>query len=218
MTVLNTLIQLRRLATSARQAYTPADGEAVIDTTTNTLYIGNGTTAGGIPVLSSGLQEAVLTATAQNVTAGEIVRTSTRGWLMLAAATGLTLTNLPTSANSIEFSTSNGAFTNDISVTTANNPTLTFNDGGVGNIGEIDFHGTVGGSAREFLRVEGIASPGGNLGEFKILARNGSGAGALSEALAITGTSAGGNTGFTTELSGTVTINNILECIGHYSK
>jgi hypothetical protein len=48
-----TLIKLRRLSTTARLAVTPANGEPVLDLTTKALFIGDGATAGGVPVVGS---------------------------------------------------------------------------------------------------------------------------------------------------------------------
>jgi hypothetical protein len=42
-------LQIRRGPTADRMSYTPVVGELIWDTTTNSLYIGNGTTAGGLP-------------------------------------------------------------------------------------------------------------------------------------------------------------------------
>ena len=42
-------LQIRRGPTADRMSYTPVVGELVWDTSTNSLYIGNGTTAGGLP-------------------------------------------------------------------------------------------------------------------------------------------------------------------------
>jgi hypothetical protein len=46
-------LQLRRLSTSSREAITPAAGEPIWDTSTEKLYIGDGSTAGGIEVSGS---------------------------------------------------------------------------------------------------------------------------------------------------------------------
>jgi hypothetical protein len=42
-------LQIRRGPTADRMSYTPVVGELIWDTSTNSLYIGNGTTAGGLP-------------------------------------------------------------------------------------------------------------------------------------------------------------------------
>ena len=42
-------LQIRRGPTADRMSYTPVMGELIWDTSTNSLYIGNGTTAGGLP-------------------------------------------------------------------------------------------------------------------------------------------------------------------------
>ena len=42
-------LQIRRGPTADRMSYTPVVGELVWDTSTSSLYIGNGTTAGGLP-------------------------------------------------------------------------------------------------------------------------------------------------------------------------
>lgn len=42
-------LQIRRGPTADRMSYTPVVGELIWDTTTNSLYIGNGSTAGGLP-------------------------------------------------------------------------------------------------------------------------------------------------------------------------
>ena len=102
-----TIIQIKRLTTTQRTGYTPPAGELVVDTTTDRLYRGDGTTAGGLAIRSSvsGVTEIVLTTSAQNIDAEEIVRTADRAWLMTGAATGVTIANVDTtltSANSIE--------------------------------------------------------------------------------------------------------------------
>jgi hypothetical protein len=50
---MSTMIKLRRLSTAARLAVTPANGEPVLDLTTKALFIGDGATAGGVPVVGS---------------------------------------------------------------------------------------------------------------------------------------------------------------------
>ena len=102
-----TIIQIKRLTTTQRTGYTPPAGELVVDTTTDRLYRGDGTTAGGLAIRSSasGVTETVLTTSAQNIGAEDIVRTADRAWLMTGAATGVTIANVDTtltSANSIE--------------------------------------------------------------------------------------------------------------------
>ena len=102
-----TIIQIKRLTTTQRTGYTPPAGELVVDTTTDRLYRGDGTTAGGLAIRSSvsGVTEIVLTTSAQNIDAEDIVRTADRAWLMTGAATGVTIANVDTtltSANSIE--------------------------------------------------------------------------------------------------------------------
>ena len=42
-------LQIRRGPTADRMSYTPVVGELIWDTSTNSLYIGNGTTTGGLP-------------------------------------------------------------------------------------------------------------------------------------------------------------------------
>lgn len=42
-------LQIRRGPTADRMAFTPVVGELIFDTSTNSLYIGNGSTAGGLP-------------------------------------------------------------------------------------------------------------------------------------------------------------------------
>ena len=44
------ILQHKRGATAQRLAYTPADGEFILDLTTKQLFVGNGSTAGGVPV------------------------------------------------------------------------------------------------------------------------------------------------------------------------
>jgi len=51
-------LQIRRGPTADRLAITPLQGELVYDTTTGAVYIGNGTTAGGVPVTSFSVADA----------------------------------------------------------------------------------------------------------------------------------------------------------------
>ena len=51
-------LQLRRGPTADRLANTPLAGELVFDTTTGSVYIGNGTTAGGLPVTNFSVGDA----------------------------------------------------------------------------------------------------------------------------------------------------------------
>ena len=62
-------LQILRATTAQRTAYTPAPGEFVLDTDSDTLYIGNGSTAGGEVVTSLGGGEAN---TATNVGIGGV--------------------------------------------------------------------------------------------------------------------------------------------------
>lgn len=47
-------LQIKRGTTSAVTAYTPLAGELIMDTTTKYIYVGDGTTAGGVRVGSGG--------------------------------------------------------------------------------------------------------------------------------------------------------------------
>jgi len=51
-------LQIRRGPTADRLANTPLAGELVYDTTTGSVYVGNGATAGGLPVTSFGVADA----------------------------------------------------------------------------------------------------------------------------------------------------------------
>lgn len=72
-----TQLQLRHMDTATRTAYTPLVGEALWDTTTNVLYIGDGSTVGGVEAIpsteivsrvASGSAVSLTTATPANVT------------------------------------------------------------------------------------------------------------------------------------------------------
>ena len=52
-------LQVRKDTTTNRNSITPLIGEPVWDTTTNKLYLGDGTTAGGILVSSAGITRSV---------------------------------------------------------------------------------------------------------------------------------------------------------------
>ena len=60
-------LQIRRGPTADRMSYTPVVGELIWDTSTNSLYIGNGTTAGGLPAGT------LVTEDVQDITASMLV-------------------------------------------------------------------------------------------------------------------------------------------------
>ena len=51
-------LQIRRGPTADRVATTPLAGELVYDTTTGSVYVGNGSTAGGLPVTNFSVGDA----------------------------------------------------------------------------------------------------------------------------------------------------------------
>jgi len=86
-------LQVLTGTTAQRTAYTPLLGEIVFDTTSKTAYIGDGTTAGGLPIAASG-------ATAWgNITGTLSAQTDLS--TALAAKAGLTLANVFTNQQAV---------------------------------------------------------------------------------------------------------------------
>lgn len=85
------IVNLRHLTTTLRVAYTPGDGEAIWDTTLSALYLGDGSTAGGILVGPSGHGSTTAVAGAATLNTGSGVVTSET--LSSATTYTLTLTN-----------------------------------------------------------------------------------------------------------------------------
>lgn len=71
-------IQVKRGATAKVAAYTPLSGELVLDTTTNKLYAGDGSTAGGNQIVASrkGVTDGTDAATGE---VGELISNQTSG-------------------------------------------------------------------------------------------------------------------------------------------
>ncbi|MCS3423450.1 hypothetical protein M2403_002051 [Rahnella sp. BIGb0603] len=69
-------IQIKRGVTAKVSAYTPLSGELVLDTTTNKLYAGDGTTAGGNQIVASkkGVTDASSASTGE---VGEVIQVTT---------------------------------------------------------------------------------------------------------------------------------------------
>lgn len=76
-------IQVKRGATAKVAAYTPLSGELVLDTTTNKLYAGDGSTAGGNQIVAS----------KKGVTDGSDAATGEVGEYLSATQTSNTMTN-----------------------------------------------------------------------------------------------------------------------------
>ena len=93
-------LQLRRGTTAERTAITPTAGEPFWDTEHNTLYIGDGMTAGGVVAdAPSGSEAKMLTATDTAFEVGDIAYTATNVYLIRTAANYSTGT-LPTTTQS----------------------------------------------------------------------------------------------------------------------
>jgi len=108
-------IQVKRGTTAKVAAYTPLSGELVLDTTTNKLYAGDGTTPGGNQIVGS--RKGVVDAS--SAAAGEIgeVITSQATAVSMTTATATTLTSVSLTPGDwdvygvIELSTSANAIT-----------------------------------------------------------------------------------------------------------
>ena len=98
----DTRIRIRRGLSSARTSITPESGELLYTTDDQRLWAGDGTTAGGNPILSAGLLETTLNTVPTNVPDNSIVRTASRVWMMTAAAKGLVLGTTPANGTSFE--------------------------------------------------------------------------------------------------------------------
>lgn len=87
-----TSIQVKRGITSKVAAYTPLAGELVLDTTTNRLYAGDGSTAGGNPVVASkkGVTDGSSAAAGE---VGQLLESSSSS-VSLTAATETNLTSI----------------------------------------------------------------------------------------------------------------------------
>lgn len=87
-----TSIQVKRGTTAKVAAYTPLEGELVLDLTTRKLYAGDGSTAGGNPIVGS--RKGVIDAS--SAAAGEIgeVITGQATAVSMTTATATTLTSL----------------------------------------------------------------------------------------------------------------------------
>jgi hypothetical protein len=106
-------ILLRRGTTAEREAYTPLQGEIIFDTDENKVYTGDGTTAGGIHILSNALTNTSANVLEFKVNSDTISSTATH-----------TITNSYT-----EITTSNE--TSDLGTNDAPAITLTGNNGSI---------------------------------------------------------------------------------------
>lgn len=86
-------IQVKRGATAKVAAYTPLSGELVLDTTTNKLYAGDGSTAGGNQIAASkkGVIDASSAAAGEE---GEYLSATATSVAMASNATAYTITSL----------------------------------------------------------------------------------------------------------------------------
>ncbi|MEN4830058.1 hypothetical protein [Pantoea vagans] len=93
-------IQVKRGATAKVAAYTPLSGELVLDTTTNKLYAGDGSTAGGNQIVASrkGVTDGTDAATGE---LGEIISNTASG-VSITTATETNLTSITLSAGDWE--------------------------------------------------------------------------------------------------------------------
>ncbi|MEB5707358.1 hyaluronate lyase N-terminal domain-containing protein [Pantoea anthophila] len=89
-------IQLKRGATAKVAAYTPLSGEMVLDTTTNKLYVGDGSTAGGKQVVASRIGVTDSSSATSGEIGGETENTSSSVSISSSgAATNITSITLP---------------------------------------------------------------------------------------------------------------------------
>lgn len=126
-----TSIQVKRGTTAKVAAYTPLVGELVLDTTTNKLYAGDGSTAGGKQVVASkkGVTDASTT-TAGDV--GEVITNTTTGTAITNGtavnATSITLTPGDWDIHGmVRFDTTDAQFTSlvaAVNTTSATQPTF----------------------------------------------------------------------------------------------
>ena len=124
-------LQIRRGPTADRMSYTPVVGELIWDTSTNSLYIGNGTTAGGLPAGT------LVTEDVQDITASMLVNGTHQN---------ITFTYDDTLArinSTIDLSTFNGTLTADAFIGShyASDSTLLLN----ALTGAVNLNGTVKG-------------------------------------------------------------------------
>ena len=142
-------ILLRRGTTAEREAYTPLQGEIIFDTDENKVYTGDGTTAGGIHILSNALTNTSANVLEFKVNSDTISSTATH-----------TITNSYT-----EITTSNE--TSDLGTNDTPAVTLT---GNIGSIVRVYFKtagtrtGTGGGTRN--ITVQGVSMVQGNFKTF----------------------------------------------------
>ncbi|WBG90012.1 hypothetical protein N5580_13035 [Pantoea piersonii] len=121
-------IQVKRGTTAKVSAYTPLSGELVLDTTTNKLYAGDGTTAGGKQVLGSrkGVTDG------SGAAAGDIGEylSASASSVALTTATAVNVTSLTLTAGdwdihgTVEYTASGNIITNIIGGFTTTSATL----------------------------------------------------------------------------------------------
>lgn len=90
-------IQVKRGTTAKVAAYTPLVGELVLDTTTNKLYAGDGSTAGGIQVVAS-KKGATDGSSAASGEAGEYLTATSSSAVSMTTGTGVLVVSLALTA------------------------------------------------------------------------------------------------------------------------
>lgn len=117
-------LQLKRGTATQVAAYTPLSGEMVLDTTTNKLYVGDGSTAGGKPIVASksGVTDGS-SGTVGNI--GEEVESTSSSVSISSSGTATNLTSITLSAGdwdvcgSFQFNGSAAITTARVSINTA---------------------------------------------------------------------------------------------------